>query len=73
MLTGKLRHALFLGLDRENVNRLLAGQPIRVPSSRTKALGFEPIMVVIHFGETQQAMLDEIAEHGESLVLGEDK
>jgi hypothetical protein len=72
MITGKLRNALYLGLDGENITRLVAGEPIRVPPERMVALGFPRMPVVIHYGKTQDDMLNEIAEHGETLVTGGD-
>lgn len=68
MITGKLRGALYLGLDGENVARLTAGEPIRIPAQRMAALGFEPMTVVIHYGRTQDALITEVAEHGERIV-----
>lgn len=67
MITGKLREALYLGLDRTNIKRLTAGQPIRIPPERLEALGFPPMTVVLHFGETQGDMLNEIASLGGEL------
>jgi len=71
MITGKLRGALYLGLDGENIARLVAGEPIWVPSERMAALGFGRMVVVIHYGRTQDDMLAEVAEHGAALVLPE--
>jgi hypothetical protein len=68
MITGKLRGALYLGLDRTNIARLTAGEPILVPASRLAQLGLPPMTVVIHFGEKQADMLNEIAQRGEELV-----
>jgi hypothetical protein len=68
MITGKLRGALYLGLDGESVTRLVAGEPIRVPPERMAALGFPPMTVVIHYGKTQDDMLNEIAAHAEELT-----
>ena len=72
MITGKLRGALYLGLDRENIDRLVSGQPIRIPAGRLRMLGLPEMTVLINFGETQQVMLDEIAAFGEKLEQGED-
>jgi hypothetical protein len=68
MITGKLRGALYLGLDGENVTRLVAGEPIRVPPERMAALGFPPMQVIIHYGRTEDDLLDEIAAHGQELA-----
>lgn len=70
MITGKLRGALFLGLDGESITRLVAGEPIRVPPQRMEALGFPPMTVVIVYGRTQEAILDEVAAHGERIGEG---
>lgn len=72
MLTGKLRSALFLGLDADNIRRLTGGEPIRIPPERMAALGFPRMTVVLHYGETQEAMLNEIAAHGEKLIAPDD-
>jgi hypothetical protein len=61
---------LLLGLSRENVNRLTAGQPITITSEQLAALGI-PLQrpIVIHFGETEQAIVDEVQSHGVPLEL----
>jgi hypothetical protein len=68
MITGKLRGALYLGLDGESITRLVAGEPIRIPASRMRALGFQPVQVVIHYGKTQEAMINEVAAFGEEIA-----
>lgn len=50
---------VLLGLSRENVNRLIAGQPIVI-----RDMDWEQVaQVVIMFGETEQVMYDEIKKH----------
>lgn len=60
---------LFLGVSGENVTRLVAGGPIRVTSAALTALGLPPMVVVIHYGKTEQDILDEMRSHG--MVLRE--
>jgi hypothetical protein len=55
---------LFLGVSGENVTRLVAGEPIRVRSAALTALGLPPMVVVIHYGKTEQDILDEMKAHG---------
>jgi hypothetical protein len=55
---------LFLGVSGENVTRLVAGEPIRITSAQLTELGLPPIVVVIHYGKTEQDILDEMKAHG---------
>jgi len=51
-----------LGLSRENINRLVAGQPVRVTF---KSVGFqEEGQVVVFFGETEQEMAKQLIDGG---------
>lgn len=65
--TGLGLPVLFLGLSGENVTRLAAGEPIRIRSADMTALGFPPMEVVIHYGHTEQDILDELMDHGVEL------
>jgi hypothetical protein len=62
--TGLGEPLLFLGVSGENVTRLVAGDPIRVTSADLRELGLPPIWVVIHYGKTEQDILDEMRAHG---------
>jgi hypothetical protein len=55
---------LFLGLSGENVTRLAAGEPIRIKSADMAELGLPAMEVVIHYGRTEQAIVDEMRAHG---------
>jgi hypothetical protein len=55
---------LFLGLSGENVTRLAAGEPIRISAGQMAQLGLPQVEVVIHYGRTEQDILDEIESHG---------
>lgn len=55
--------ALF-GLSGENIARLVAGEPIRVTVTDMQELGLPPMEIVIHYGKTEQAILDELMAHG---------
>jgi hypothetical protein len=55
---------LFLGLSGENVTRLAAGEPIRITAQQLAELGLPQIEVVIHYGQTEQSILDELKAHG---------
>lgn len=56
---------LFLGLSGENVARLAAGEPIRVTTAHLAQLGLPATMeIVIHYGRTEAAILDELKAHG---------
>jgi len=55
---------LFLGLTGENVTRLAAGEPIRVSTAQMRELGLPEVEVVLHYGRTEQDILDELAAHG---------
>jgi hypothetical protein len=56
------RNHLGLGISRENVNRLIAGQPIRVrlPEMR-EGLSIDGA-VMIYFGETERELQQAVAE-----------
>lgn len=58
---------LFLGLSGENVTRLTAGEPIRITSAQLAEMGLPPMLVVIHYGRTEAAILAELKEHGVKL------
>lgn len=58
---------LFLGLSGENVTRLTAGEPVRISAQQMAALGLPQVEVVIHYGRTEQAILDELEAHGVKL------
>lgn len=62
--TGLGEPLLFLGLSGENVTRLTAGEPVMIPSSRLRELGLPPMVVVIHYGRTEQDIRDEVTAHG---------
>lgn len=70
--TGLGQPLLFLGLSGENVTRLTTGEPIRIRSADITALGFPPMEVVIHYGRTEQDIVDELREHGVKLSGGTD-
>lgn len=55
---------LFLGLSGENVTRLAAGEPIHISAQQMDELGMPQIEVVIHYGRTEQAIIDELGEFG---------
>ena len=65
--TGLGTQLAFSGLSGENVTRLVAGEPIRVTAAQMQELGLPPIEVVIHYGKTEQAIVDEMKAHG---ILG---
>jgi hypothetical protein len=69
MIKGALRTALgqpvlFLGLSGDNVTRLAAGEPIRVRAAQMRDLGLPEVEVVLHYGRTEQDILDELEAHG---------
>jgi hypothetical protein len=61
MLKARYGENMIFGLSRQNVNRLLAGQPIRF---NLKDLNLPPADVVIFFGETEEAMMKDLEAHG---------
>lgn len=61
---------LFLGLSGENVTRLAAGEPVRVTAQHMMELGFPAMEVVIHYGRTEQAIIDDLESHGITTVKG---
>jgi len=59
--TGKL---LLIGLSRGNVERLLGGQPIRIRREVHGKAVPEDWEIVLFFGETEQAMADDLRAVG---------
>lgn len=55
---------LLLGLSGENVARLVAGEPIRISSEDLARMGLPQMVIAIHYGRTEQAILDEVKAHG---------
>lgn len=55
---------VFLGLSGENVTRLVAGEPVRVTAANMQKLGLPPVEILIHYGKTEDAILEEIRESG---------
>ena len=52
------RVILGLGLSRTNVERLMSGQPIHVFGDD---LGIMNMEIIVHFGETEETLKNEIA------------
>lgn len=52
--------ALVLGFTAENIKRLTAGQPVRVPRSAMEVTGFADIEVCIVYGETQADIMAQL-------------
>jgi hypothetical protein len=65
--TGLGMPLLMLGLSGENVTRLAAGEPIRVSAQHMAELGLPQMEIVIHYGRTERAILDDIEAHGVKL------
>lgn len=65
--TGLGSPLLMLGLSGENVTRLAAGEPIRITVPQMQQLGLPPMEIVIHYGHTEQDILDELKSHGVKL------
>ena len=58
---------LFLGLSGENVTRLAAGEPILIRSAQMAELGLPSMVIAIHYGRTEEDILDEVKAHGITL------
>jgi hypothetical protein len=58
MTSGK--RFLLLGLDRENINRLTAGQPINCDGASVEM----PYDTIIMFAETTEELIETVAEMG---------
>jgi hypothetical protein len=69
MILAKLSdETVVLGLSRENVERLIAGQPIRITKeSHGVELPGIPRLVIV-FGETEKAIADELNARFNRLV-----
>jgi hypothetical protein len=55
---------LILGISGENVTRLAAGEPILIHASEMRRMGLPAIEVLITYGKTEQAILDDLAAAG---------
>lgn len=62
------RKVLVFGLSAENLRRLQLHQPIDVPRAGLVAAGVPQLRVFILFGETEQAIADELV-HAKLLEL----
>ncbi len=60
MLTMKAGSNIILGLDKINLEHLMKGEPIVVPSKRT---GMEGAIIIV-YGETLQQIIDEMKKSG---------
>lgn len=70
MIIGKLygreddeSEGIFLGITGENVTRLVAGEPLKIPPSKLKELGLPEVTIVIHYGRKEEDILKEINAH----------
>jgi|HubBroStandDraft_1064217.scaffolds.fasta_scaffold66369_3 hypothetical protein len=61
MLKARYGDNLVLGLSRRNLELLQAGKPIRF---NMRELNLPPADVVIFFGETEEAMMEDLRSHG---------
>lgn len=61
MLKARYGDNLVIGLSRRNLELLQSGKPIRFNLSDLNLPAGE---VVIFFGETEQAMMEELTKHG---------
>lgn len=61
MLKARGGNVVLIGLSRMNVNKLIAGQPILFDGSEVDVPG---IQIAIYFGETEEAMIDELGKRG---------
>lgn len=57
----------FFGLSGENITRLVAGEPVRVKAAEMQQMGLPAVEVVIHYGRTEQDIVDEMRAHGITL------
>lgn len=55
---------LILGVSGENVTRMAAGEPLRVPASHLAALGLPPMEIGICYGRTEQDIVTSLTEAG---------
>lgn len=62
--TGLGEPIVILGLTRENIDRLTAGQPVAITPRELAQLDCPEVMIVIHYGETERDILDDFAAHG---------
>jgi len=67
MIKGLITHpkidtpAIFLGLSRINVNRMIEGLPIKF---NLKEIGLNDITLIIHYGTTEEEILKDLIKHG---------
>ncbi len=66
MTKGDGTKLILLGLEELNIQRLKEGKPIHVEG---EDIGFPGIQIGIIYGETQQAMIDELKKSGVELPI----
>lgn len=59
---------LLLGLSGENVTRLVAGEPIHVSTDDMTELGLPPMVILVHYGRTEEDILAEMRSFGMEMV-----
>jgi hypothetical protein len=70
MIKGRMTHKrtgkpiLFLGITAETVERMKDGNPVWVDPEELSGHGLPEVGVFIHYGETEQAIVDEFADAG---------
>lgn len=60
---------LILGVTRENVTRMIAGKPIRVTAAEMVTMGLAPVELIIHYGPTEKAIMQELRRLGPDAPL----
>jgi hypothetical protein len=61
MIRGRIDNTVFLGLDREDINRLLDNKPIFI---HAESVGIRKLTIVILAGETYEDLKENLRDMG---------
>jgi hypothetical protein len=63
MIRARAGKLVLLGITRANLERLMKGQPMRIPGD-DPAIGLPGVTIAIMYGETEEAIAAELRAHG---------
>jgi len=69
--TGAGEPLLLLGLSGENMTRLAAAEPILITGAELEVLGLPPVTIVICYGKTEAAIMEELHRCGVAVKDGQ--
>ncbi len=65
--TGQGIPLFYIALDEVNIERMKLGEPVFIRSADMTAMGFQPMVVVIDYGQVDEATKAKLRAHGITL------